>query len=30
MLGAVAYALPYVAMWTLVGLTVGGSLRAAL
>lgn len=29
-LGAVAYALPYVAMWTLVGLTVGGSLRAAL
>jgi hypothetical protein len=29
MLGAVAYALPYVAMWTIVGLTVGGSLRAA-
>ena len=29
LLGAVAYALPYVAMWTLVGLTVGGSLRAA-
>jgi hypothetical protein len=30
LLGAVAYALPYVAMWTIVGLTVGGSLRAAL
>ena len=29
MLGAVAYALPYVAMWTIVGLAVGGSLRAA-
>jgi hypothetical protein len=29
LLGAVAYALPYVAMWTIVGLTVGGSLRAA-
>ena len=29
LLGAVAYALPYVAMWTLVGVTVGGSLRAA-
>ena len=29
-LGAVAYAIPYVAMWTIVGLTVGGSLRAAL
>jgi hypothetical protein len=28
-LGAVAYALPYVAMWTLVGLTIGDSLRAA-
>lgn len=28
MLGAVAYALPYVAMWTIVGLVVGGSLRA--
>jgi hypothetical protein len=28
MLGAVAYALPYVAMWTIVGLAVGGSLRA--
>jgi hypothetical protein len=30
MLGAVAYALPYVAMWTIVGLVVGGSLRAAV
>jgi hypothetical protein len=30
MLGAVAYAIPYVAMWTLVGLVVSGSLRAAL
>ncbi|HYX76213.1 MAG TPA: hypothetical protein VE757_03460, partial [Gaiellaceae bacterium] len=29
-LGAVAYALPYVAMWTLVGVAVSGSLRAAL
>ena len=29
MLGAVAYALPYVAMWTIVGLAVGSSLRAA-
>jgi hypothetical protein len=29
MLGAVAYAFPYVAMWTIVGLAVGGSLRAA-
>jgi hypothetical protein len=28
MLGAVAYALPYVAMWTIVGLAVGDSLRA--
>jgi hypothetical protein len=28
-LGAVAYAIPYVAMWTLVGLAVGGSIRAA-
>ena len=27
-LGAVAYAIPYVAMWTLVGLVVSGSLRA--
>jgi len=29
-LGAVAYAIPYVAMWTLVGLVVSGPLRAAL
>src|SRR5262245_23224239 len=29
-LGAVAYAIPYVAMWTLAGLVVGGSLRSAL
>ena len=29
-LGAVAYAIPYVAMWTLVGLVVSGSLRAPL
>ena len=29
MLGAVAYAIPYAAMWTLAGLAVGGSLRAA-
>ena len=29
-LGAVAYAIPYVAMWTVVGLVVSGSLRAAL
>src|SRR3954453_23370181 len=29
MLGAVAYAIPYAAMWTFVGLAVGGSLRAA-
>jgi hypothetical protein len=29
-LGAVAYAIPYVAMWTLVGLVLSGSLRAAL
>jgi hypothetical protein len=28
-LGAVAYAIPYAAMWTFVGLAVGGSLRAA-
>jgi hypothetical protein len=28
-LGAVAYAVPYVALWTIVGLVVGGSLRAA-
>jgi hypothetical protein len=29
LLGAVAYAIPYAAMWTIVGLVVGGSLRAA-
>jgi hypothetical protein len=29
LLGAVAYALPYVAMWTLVGFTVGDSIRGA-
>src|SRR6476659_2801863 len=29
LVSAFARALPYVAMWTLVGLTVGGSLRAA-
>jgi len=29
-LGAVAYAIPYVAMWTLVGLVVSGSLRGAI
>ena len=28
-LGAVAYAVPYVAMWSIVGLVVGSSLRAA-
>jgi len=28
-IGAFAYAFPYVAMWTLVGLTLGDSLRAA-
>jgi hypothetical protein len=27
-LGAVAYAVPYVAMWSFVGLVVGSSLRA--
>jgi len=27
-LGAVAYAIPYVAMWTIVGLIVGESVRA--
>jgi len=27
-LGAVAYAVPYVAMWSIVGLVVGSSLRA--
>jgi hypothetical protein len=29
-LGSVAYAIPYVAMWTIVGLVVSESLRAAL
>jgi hypothetical protein len=29
LLGAVAYALPYVAMWTIVGFALGGALRAA-
>jgi hypothetical protein len=29
LLGAVAYALPYVAMWTLVGFALGGTFRAA-
>ena len=29
-LGAVAYAIPYAAMWTFVGLVVSGSFRAAL
>ena len=28
-LGAVAYAIPYVAMWTIVGYALGGTLRAA-
>src|SRR5262245_29864870 len=28
LLGAVAYAIPYVAMWTLVGYALGGPLRA--
>jgi hypothetical protein len=28
-LGAVAYAIPYVAMWTIVGYLVSGSLRSA-
>jgi len=28
-LGAVAYAIPYVAMWTIVGFALGGTLRAA-
>lgn len=28
-LGAVAYAIPYVATWTMVGLVVSGSLRSA-
>ena len=29
LIGAVAYAIPYVAMWTLVGYALGGTLRAA-
>jgi hypothetical protein len=29
LLGAVAYAIPYVAMWTIVGFALGGTLRAA-
>jgi len=29
LLGAVAYAIPYVAMWTIVGYALGGTLRAA-
>jgi hypothetical protein len=28
MLGAVAYAIPYVALWSIVGLVVSGSLGA--
>jgi hypothetical protein len=28
-LGAVAYAIPYVAMWSLVGLALGATIRAA-
>jgi hypothetical protein len=28
LLGAVAYALPYVAMWTIVGLALGGAIRS--
>jgi hypothetical protein len=29
LLGAVAYALPYVAMWTIVGFALGDTIRAA-
>ena len=29
LLGAVAYAIPYVAMWTIVGYALGGTLRSA-
>jgi hypothetical protein len=29
MLGAVAYAIPYVAMWTVVGLALGDTIRSA-
>jgi len=28
-LGSIAYAIPYVAMWTLVGFVLGGTIRAA-
>jgi hypothetical protein len=29
LLGAVAYAVPYAAMWSLIGLALGGTVRAA-
>lgn len=29
LLGSVAYAIPYVALWTLVGLTLGSTIRSA-
>jgi hypothetical protein len=29
LLGSVAYAIPYVAMWTLVGLALGSTIRGA-
>ena len=29
LLGAVAYAVPYVAMWSIVGFALGGAVRAA-
>ena len=29
LLGAVAYAIPYVAMWSIVGFALGGAIRAA-
>jgi hypothetical protein len=29
LLGAVAYAVPYVALWTIVGLALGDTVRAA-
>jgi hypothetical protein len=29
LLGAVAYAIPYVAMWTIIGLALSGTVRAA-
>jgi hypothetical protein len=28
LLGAMAYAIPYVAMWSLVGFALGGTIRA--